>query len=65
MAAVRFGVHIPTCIEGMMYPVPFAKPGHPPTALLCARLGYARCGARPMTMQPSAVGFRSRELLRL
>ena len=23
---MRFGVHIPTCIEGMMYPVPFAKP---------------------------------------
>ena len=23
---MRFGVHIPTCIEGMMYPVPFARP---------------------------------------
>jgi probable F420-dependent oxidoreductase len=41
MAAVRFGVHIPTCIEGMMYPVPFAKPSDIlPTALLCERLGY-------------------------
>ena len=39
--AVRFGVHIPTCIEGMMYPVPFAKPSDIlPTALLCERLGY-------------------------
>jgi probable F420-dependent oxidoreductase len=38
---VRFGVHIPTCIEGMMYPVPFAKPSDIlPTALLCERLGY-------------------------
>jgi probable F420-dependent oxidoreductase len=24
--SLRFGVAIPTCIEGMMYPVPFAKP---------------------------------------
>jgi len=41
MAAVRFGVHIPTCIEGMMYPVPFAKPSDIlPTAVLCERLGY-------------------------
>lgn len=41
MAAVKFGVHIPTCIEGMMYPVPFAKPSDIlPTALLCERLGY-------------------------
>jgi probable F420-dependent oxidoreductase len=39
--ALRFGVHIPTCIEGMMYPVPFARPGDIlPTALLCERLGY-------------------------
>jgi probable F420-dependent oxidoreductase len=39
--ALRFGVHIPTCIEGMMYPVPFAKPADIlPTALLCERLGY-------------------------
>jgi alkanesulfonate monooxygenase SsuD/methylene tetrahydromethanopterin reductase-like flavin-dependent oxidoreductase (luciferase family) len=38
---VRFGVHIPTCIEGMMYPVPFAKPSDIlPTALLCERLGF-------------------------
>ena len=36
-----FGVHIPTCIEGMMYPVPFAKPSDIlPTALLCERLGF-------------------------
>src|SRR5437763_16843820 len=41
MAAVRFGVHIPTCIEGMMYPVPFAKPSDIlPTAVLRERLGY-------------------------
>jgi probable F420-dependent oxidoreductase len=38
---MRFGVHIPTCIEGMMYPVPFAKAGDIlPTALLCEQLGY-------------------------
>jgi alkanesulfonate monooxygenase SsuD/methylene tetrahydromethanopterin reductase-like flavin-dependent oxidoreductase (luciferase family) len=38
---MRFGVHIPTCIEGMMYPVPFAKPSDVlPTALLCERLGF-------------------------
>jgi probable F420-dependent oxidoreductase len=38
---LRFGVHIPTCIEGMMYPVPFARPADIlPTALLCERLGY-------------------------
>lgn len=38
---LNFGVHIPTCIEGMMYPVPFAKPADIlPTALLCERLGY-------------------------
>jgi len=38
---MRFGVHIPTCIEGMMYPVPFARPEDVlPTALLCERLGY-------------------------
>ncbi|MBI1848524.1 MAG: TIGR03619 family F420-dependent LLM class oxidoreductase [Candidatus Rokubacteria bacterium] len=38
---LRFGVHIPTCIEGMMYPVPFAAPADIlPTALLCERLGY-------------------------
>src|SRR5262245_66552197 len=40
-AAVRFGVHIPTCIEGMMYPVPFATPADIlPTALLCEELGF-------------------------
>jgi len=39
--SLRFGVHIPTCIEGMMYPVPFARPADIlPTALLCERLGY-------------------------
>jgi probable F420-dependent oxidoreductase len=38
---LNFGVHIPTCIEGMMYPIPFAKPSDIlPTALLCERLGY-------------------------
>lgn len=38
---MKFGVHIPTCIEGMMYPVPFAKPSDIlPTALLCERLGF-------------------------
>lgn len=38
---MRFGVHIPTCIEGMMYPVPFARPEDVlPTALLCERLGF-------------------------
>ena len=39
--SLKFGVHIPTCIEGMMYPVPFAKPSDIlPTAVLCERLGY-------------------------
>ena len=39
--ALRFGVHIPTCIEGMMYPVPFARPEDIlPTALLCEQLGF-------------------------
>jgi len=38
---LRFGVHIPTCIEGMMYPIPFARPSDIlPTALLCEELGY-------------------------
>jgi probable F420-dependent oxidoreductase len=38
---LSFGVHIPTCIEGMMYPVPFARPADVlPTALLCERLGF-------------------------
>jgi probable F420-dependent oxidoreductase len=38
---MRFGVHIPTCIEGMMYPVPFARASDIlPTALLCERLGF-------------------------
>src|SRR5262249_31287001 len=37
---LRFGVHIPTCIEGMMYPVPFAKPEDIlPTAQLPERVG--------------------------
>ena len=38
---MRFGVHIPTCIEGMMYPVPFAAPEDIlPTALLAERMGF-------------------------
>ncbi len=38
---MKFGVHIPTCIEGMMYPVPFAQPSDIlPTALLCEQLGF-------------------------
>ena len=38
---MKFGVHIPTCIEGMMYPVPFAKPEDiVPTALLAERVGF-------------------------
>jgi probable F420-dependent oxidoreductase len=38
---LRFGVHIPTCIEGMMYPIPFARPSDIlPTARLCERLGF-------------------------
>src|SRR2546429_9793531 len=38
---LRFGVHIPTCIEGMMYPVPFAKPEDIlPTAQLAERVGF-------------------------
>ena len=39
--ALRFGIHIPTCIEGMMYPVPFARAADIlPTALLCEQLGF-------------------------
>jgi len=39
--SLRFGVHIPTCIEGMMYPVPFARPADIlPTALLAESLGF-------------------------
>src|SRR5437016_9695177 len=38
---LRFGVHIPTCIEGMMYPVPFARPEDIlPTAQLAERVGF-------------------------
>jgi probable F420-dependent oxidoreductase len=38
---MRFGVHIPTCIEGMMYPIPFAKPADIlPMALAAEALGY-------------------------
>jgi len=38
---LSFGVHIPTCIEGMMYPIPFARAEDIlPTALLCERLGF-------------------------
>jgi probable F420-dependent oxidoreductase len=39
--SLKFGVHIPTCIEGMMYPVPFAKPEDVlPTAQLAERVGF-------------------------
>jgi probable F420-dependent oxidoreductase len=38
---MRFGIHIPTCIEGMMFPIPFARPSDIlPTALLAERLGF-------------------------
>jgi probable F420-dependent oxidoreductase len=38
---LRFGVHIPTCIEGMMYPVPFAAPEDIlPVALLAEEVGF-------------------------
>src|SRR5262249_56271615 len=38
---LRFGVHIPTCIEGMMYPVPFARPEDIlPTAQPAERVGF-------------------------
>jgi probable F420-dependent oxidoreductase len=38
---MKFGVHIPTCIEGMMYPVPFARPEDiVPTAVLAERVGF-------------------------
>jgi probable F420-dependent oxidoreductase len=38
---LRFGLHIPTCIEGMMYPVPFARPADIlPAAALAERLGF-------------------------
>ncbi len=38
---LSFGVHIPTCIEGMMYPIPFARAADIlPMALLCERLGF-------------------------
>src|ERR1041385_6690518 len=40
-SALKFGVHIPTCIEGMMYPVPFAKPEDIlPTAQLAEQVGF-------------------------
>jgi probable F420-dependent oxidoreductase len=39
--SLSFGVHIPTCIEGMMYPLPFARAADIlPIALLCERLGF-------------------------
>jgi probable F420-dependent oxidoreductase len=39
--ALRFGVHVPTCIEGMMYPIPFARPADiVPIALDAEALGY-------------------------
>ncbi|MGH7335780.1 MAG: TIGR03619 family F420-dependent LLM class oxidoreductase [Candidatus Rokuibacteriota bacterium] len=38
---LKFGVHIPTCIEGMMYPVPFATPQDIlPIAVLAERVGF-------------------------
>ncbi len=38
---VNFGVHIPTCIEGMMFPIPFAQPSDIlPTAVLAEQLGF-------------------------
>ena len=38
---MKFGVDVPTCLAGMAYPVPFAKPSDIlPTAVLCERLGY-------------------------
>src|SRR2546427_6811865 len=38
---LRFGVNIPTCIEGMMSPVPFARPeAILPTAQLAERVGF-------------------------
>ena len=41
---LRFGVHIPTCIEGMMYPVPFARPSD---ILPTAFHGLMEAGAKP------------------
>jgi probable F420-dependent oxidoreductase len=38
---MKFGVHIPTCIEGMMFPIPFARPADIlPTAVLAEQLGF-------------------------
>ena len=38
---LAFGLHIPTCIEGMMYPIPFARPADIlPMALAAEELGY-------------------------
>lgn len=50
---LKFGVHIPTCIEGMMYPIPFAGPADIlPMALAAERLGYdAVWGNDHMTTQ--------------
>ncbi len=50
---MRFGVHIPTCIEGMMHPVPFAGPQDlVPIALLAEELGYDSVGGNDhMTTQ--------------
>lgn len=50
---LKFGVHIPTCIEGMMYPIPFAQPADIlPMALAAERLGYdAVWGNDHMTTQ--------------
>jgi probable F420-dependent oxidoreductase len=50
---LKFGVHVPTCIEGMMYPVPFAGPDDLlPMAMLAERLGYDSVGGNDhMTTQ--------------
>jgi probable F420-dependent oxidoreductase len=38
---MNFGVHIPTCIEGMMFPIPFARPADiVPMAVLAEQLGF-------------------------
>ena len=38
---LKFGVHVPTCIEGMMYPIPFARASDIlPTAVLAEQLGF-------------------------
>jgi probable F420-dependent oxidoreductase len=40
-APVKFGVGLPTCTEGLMYPIPFARPEDlPRVAIEAERLGY-------------------------